>query len=118
MPCSMRTLSAIVHAFADNLLIRAADVVLKERRRLVLVPRETLLHAGHCKMLYEACLMGAIVFPPVSAFYTRPASVADIIDNTVSRVLDLYGIDTGITRRWPDLRRAPGDVGGEEIEVD
>ena len=118
MPCSMRTLSAIVHSFADNLLVRAADVVLKERRRLVLVPREAPLHAGHCKMLYDACLMGAIVFPPVPAFYTRPGSVANIVDNTVSRVLDLFGIDTGLIQRWSGLRQNPGNVEGVEIERD
>ena len=98
--CSMKTLSAIVNSHADDLLVRAADVVLKERRRLVLMPRETPLHLGHCKLLYEACQLGAVVAPPMPAFYTRPDSVEAIVDHSVGRVLDLFGIDAGIAFRW------------------
>ncbi len=99
-PCSMKTLSNIVSSNAGNLIVRAADVVLKERRRLVLVPRETPLHEGHCRLLYEASRLGAIIAPPVPAFYTRPNSIDDIVTHTVSRVLDLFEIDTGKLRRW------------------
>ena len=99
-PCSMKTLSAIVHSYADNLLVRAADVVLKERRRLVLMPRETPLHVGHCKLMYEAAQLGAIIAPPMPAFYNRPETIDDIINHSVGRVLDLFGIDPGIVKRW------------------
>ncbi|OGT81743.1 MAG: hypothetical protein A3H91_08410 [Gammaproteobacteria bacterium RIFCSPLOWO2_02_FULL_61_13] len=99
-PCSMRTLSSIVHSNSENLLLRAADVVLKERRRLVVMPREAPLHTGHCKLMYEASLMGVIVFPPLPAFYNRPRSIDDLLDGTVGRVLDLFGIDSGLLRPW------------------
>jgi flavin prenyltransferase len=102
-PCSIRTLSAITHSFADNLLVRAADVVLKERRRLVLMPRETPLHTGHCKLLYEASQMGVIIFPPMPTFYGRPQTIDDMIDTTVGRVLDLFGIDAGLVKRWTGI---------------
>jgi len=99
-PCSMKTLSGIVHSYADSLLVRAADVCLKERKQLVLMPRETPLHTGHCKLLYEASQLGAIIAPPVPAFYTKPASLDDLINHTVSRVLDLFGLDSGQLKRW------------------
>jgi 4-hydroxy-3-polyprenylbenzoate decarboxylase len=99
-PCSMKTLSAIVNSYADNLLTRAADVVLKERRRLVLMPRETPLHAGHCELLLKACQLGAIVAPPMPALYIKPTSVDDIINHSVGRVLDLFDIDSGLVKRW------------------
>ncbi len=99
-PCSMKTLSAITHSYADNLLVRAADVVLKEQRRLVLMPRETPLHVGHCKLLYEAAQLGAIIAPPMPALYNRPETIDDIINHSVGRVLDLFGIDPGIVKRW------------------
>jgi flavin prenyltransferase len=102
-PCSIRTLSAITHSFADNLLVRAADVVLKERRRLVLMPREAPLHTGHCKLLYEASQMGVIIFPPMPTFYGRPKTIDGMIDTTVGRVLDLFGIDAGLVRRWTGI---------------
>ena len=102
-PCSIRTLSAITHSFADNLLVRAADVVLKERRRLVLMPREAPLHTGHCKLLYEASQMGVIIFPPMPTFYGRPQTINDMIDTTVGRVLDLFGIDAGLVKRWTGI---------------
>ena len=99
-PCSMKTLSAVVNSFAEKLLARAADVVLKEQRRLVLVPRETPLHVGHCRLLYEAAQMGAMIVPPMPAFYNDPQSVDDIINHTVGRLLDLFEIDSGMVKRW------------------
>lgn len=106
-PCSIRTLSAITHSFADNLLVRAADVVLKERRRLVVMPRETPLHVGHCKLLYEASQMGVIVFPPMPVFYNRPRTIDEMLDATIGRVLDLFGIDTGLVKRWTGVEGKP-----------
>ena len=99
-PCSMKTLSGVVNSYADTLMIRAADVVLKERRRLVLVPREMPLHEGHCRLLLEASRMGAIIAPPMPAFYNEPQTVDDIINHTIGRLLDLFGIDSGIVKRW------------------
>jgi 4-hydroxy-3-polyprenylbenzoate decarboxylase len=103
-PCSMKTLSGVVNAYADNLMVRAADVTLKERRRLVLVPRESPLHAGHLRLLHEAALMGAVVAPPMPAFYTDPRSIDDLVNHTVGRLLDLFGLDPGIVRRWEGPR--------------
>lgn len=105
-PCSMKTLSGIVNSYSDDLLSRAADVVLKERRKLVLMPRETPLHAGHTKLLHEATLMGAIVAPPMPAFYAKPKSLADMVDHTVGRILDLFDIDSNLVRRWPDVEES------------
>ena len=102
-PCSMKTLSSIVNSFADNLLTRAADVVLKERRRLVLMPREVPLHAGHCKLLYEAANMGAIIAPPMPAFYALPKTIDDVVNHSIGRVLDLFDLDAGILKRWEGL---------------
>ncbi|MCH8861015.1 MAG: UbiX family flavin prenyltransferase [Proteobacteria bacterium] len=98
--CSMKTLSSIVHSHADDLLTRAADVVLKDCRRLVLMPRETPLHLGHCKLFYEAAQLGAIIAPPMPAMYGRPETIEDMIDHTVGRVLDLFDIDAGTAKRW------------------
>ncbi len=102
-PCSMKSLSAIAHSYADNLLVRAADVTLKEGRRLVLMPRETPLHVGHCKLMHEVALMGAIVAPPMPAFYNRPQTIDDIVNHSVGRVLDLFGVDPGVVKRWQGL---------------
>jgi 4-hydroxy-3-polyprenylbenzoate decarboxylase len=99
-PCSMKTLAEIAYGTTSNLLTRAADVVLKERRRLVLAPRETPLHLGHLKAMVRATEIGAVVAPPVPAFYARPESVADIVDQTVGRLLDLFDLDWARTRRW------------------
>jgi len=99
-PCSMKSLSAIVNSYADSLIVRAADVVLKERRRLVLMPREVPMHVGHCKLLYEAAQLGAIIAPPIPAFYNQPQTIDDIINHSVGRVLDMFDIDTGIVNRW------------------
>lgn len=106
IPCSIRSMSEIASGVTSSLLTRAADVVLKERRRLVLVVRETPLHAGHLRTMLHLSEMGAIIAPPVPAFYARPNSVADIVDHTVGRVLDLFDIDTALVRRWrePDPR--------------
>ncbi len=110
-PCSMKTLSAIVNSYSDNLLTRAADVVLKEQRRLVLMPRETPLHAGHCKLLYEAAMLGAVIAPPVPALYNRPKTLDDIINHSVGRVLDLFEIDTGMLKRWRGAKTNSGEPG-------
>lgn len=99
-PCSMRTLAAIATGLGDNLLTRAADVTLKERRRLVLLPRETPLHLGHLRHMVSVTEMGAIVCPPMPAFYLRPQSVEDIVAPTVARVLDLIGLPDPDTVRW------------------
>jgi 4-hydroxy-3-polyprenylbenzoate decarboxylase len=99
-PCSMKTLSAIVHSFADSLIPRAADVTLKERRPLVLMPRETPLHLGHCELLVKAAKLGAIIAPPVPAFYNRPQTLDDVVDHSVGRILDLFDIDCGTVKRW------------------
>lgn len=100
LPCSMKTLSGVVNSYADNLIVRAADVTLKEQRRLVLVPRESPLHVGHTRLLHEAATMGAVICPPAPAFYSKPQSVEDIIDHTVGRLLDLFGLDCGAVKRW------------------
>jgi 4-hydroxy-3-polyprenylbenzoate decarboxylase len=105
-PCSMKTLSAIVNSYADNLLTRAADVMLKERRRLVLMPRETPLHAGHCELLLKACQIGAIVAPPMPALYARPKTIDDMINHNVGRVLDLFDIESGLVSRWQGAAHA------------
>lgn len=102
-PCSMKTLSGIVNSYTDDLLQRAADVVLKDRRRLILIPRESPLHAGHCKLLHEAALLGAVIAPPMPAFYTLPKSLDDIIDHTVGRVVDLLGFDNSMVKRWQGM---------------
>jgi 4-hydroxy-3-polyprenylbenzoate decarboxylase len=99
-PCSMKTLSNIVHSSADNLLARAADVVLKEGRKLVLMPREAPLHVGHCKLLYEAALMGIHIAPPMPGFYNQPKTIDDLINHSVGRVLDLFDIDLEFVKRW------------------
>jgi 4-hydroxy-3-polyprenylbenzoate decarboxylase len=99
-PCSIRTLSDIAYGTTDSLLSRAADVTLKERRRLVLVVREAPLHAGHLRSMLAATENGAIIVPPVPAFYHRPKTVDDIIDQTVGRCLDLFDIDVGLVKRW------------------
>jgi len=100
MPCSIRTISAIAHCISDNLLTRAADVILKERRRLVLVVRESPLHVGHLKNLLAAAEMGAVIVPPVPAFYALPKTLDDVIDHTIGRVLDLFGIEHNLVKRW------------------
>jgi len=99
-PCSMRSLGEIAAGISTNLLTRAADVVLKERRKLVLLVRETPLHAIHLRNMTTLAEMGAVIAPPVPAFYNRPKTLDDVIDHTVGRVLDLFDIDTGKVKRW------------------
>jgi len=99
-PCSMRSLAEIAGGVTTSLLTRAADVVLKERRRLVLVVRETPLHSGHLRNMLSLSEMGAIIAPPVPAFYARPANLDEMVDQTVGRVLDLFDIEIGEVRRW------------------
>lgn len=111
-PCSMRSMSEIASGVTSSLLSRAADVVLKERRRLVLMARETPLHTGHLRTMTEVSEMGAIISPPMPAFYSRPANLEEMIDHTVGRVLDLFDIEVGAVRRWgeesgPRRRKAP-----------
>ncbi|WP_133128071.1 UbiX family flavin prenyltransferase [Legionella nagasakiensis] len=99
-PCSMKTLGEITHGITGNLLTRAADVILKERRRLVLMPRESPLHLGHLQNMVAVTQMGGIVCPPVPAFYTKPESIDDLIDNSIGRVLDLFSLDHPLAKRW------------------
>lgn len=99
-PCSMRSMSEIATGVTSGLLTRAADVVLKERRRLVLLTRETPLHTGHLRTMTQLSEMGAIIAPPVPAFYARPTSIDEMVDHTVGRVLDLFDIESGTVRRW------------------
>jgi 4-hydroxy-3-polyprenylbenzoate decarboxylase len=108
-PCAMKTASGIAMSYSDNLLLRAADVTLKDRRRLVLLVRETPLHLGHLRLLVQLAEMGAVVMPPVPAFYHRPASLEEVIDQTVNRVLDLLDIelDCDLFRRWQGPAEAP-----------
>jgi polyprenyl P-hydroxybenzoate/phenylacrylic acid decarboxylase-like protein len=107
-PCSMRTLAAIATGVTDNLVARAADVVLKERRRLVLLARETPLTLVHLRNMVTVTEMGGVVFPPVPAFYAKLDSLDAMIDQTVGRVLDLFGIDSALVRRWSGVG-APAD---------
>lgn len=102
VPCSMKTLAGITLSYSDNLLLRAADVTLKDRRRLVLVTRETPLHLGHLRHMVQVTEMGAIVLPPVPAFYHRPQSLQEIVDQTVNRILDIFEIELAadLFRRW------------------
>jgi 4-hydroxy-3-polyprenylbenzoate decarboxylase len=116
-PCSMKTLSGIAHSSADSLLVRAADVVLKEQRRLVLMPREAPLHVGHCKLLYEAAQLGAVIAPPMPAFYNQPQTIDDLVNHTVGRVLDLFDLDTEILKRWEGANRQ-SDQPAENEEPD
>lgn len=108
-PCSMRSLAEIASGVTSSLVTRAADVVLKERRRLVLVARETPLHLGHLRSMVKVTEMGAIVYPPVAAFHAKPASIAQMVDHTLGRVMDLFDIDAGIGNRWQGLDPARPD---------
>jgi 4-hydroxy-3-polyprenylbenzoate decarboxylase len=100
IPCSIKSLSGIANSFNENLLIRTADVTLKERRKLVLVVRETPLHLGHIELMLRASRMGAILLPPVPAFYFHPKTIDDLINHTVGKVLDLFGINHHLFNRW------------------
>ncbi len=102
IPCSIKTLSAVANSYTENLLSRAADVTLKEGRPLVLVARETPLHRGHLRLMAQADEAGAVIFPPVPAFYTRPKTVEEIVDNIVGRVLVRLGIENSFYKKWSD----------------
>ena len=112
-PCSIRSLSEIATGVTTSLLTRAADVALKERRRLVLLVRETPLHTGHLQTMMRASEMGAVIFPPVPAFYGWPKSISDIVDDTVGRVLDLFGIQNAMVRRWGE----PDESGAQPVRA-
>ena len=103
-PCSMRTLAAVAHGLSDNLITRAADVVLKERRRLILMVRETPLNLAHLRNMTSVTEMGGIIFPPLPGFYHRPQTIAELVDQTVSRVLDLLGLPQPQALRWGGLK--------------
>lgn len=109
-PCSIKTLSAVANSFNYNLLVRAADVNLKERRRLILLVRETPFHEGHLDLMMRVTRMGGIIMPPVPAFYHMPKTIEDIIDQSVGKVLDLFGIDASLFRRW-------GSSAKEEMKI-
>lgn len=104
-PCSVKTMAEIATGVTANLISRAADVALKERRRVVLMLRETPLHLGHIRSMAAVTEAGAIVYPPVPAFYTKPASLEDMVDHTLGRVLDLFGVELGTVRRWGGLKK-------------
>jgi 2,5-furandicarboxylate decarboxylase 2 len=110
-PCSMKTLAAVAHAHADDLVSRAADVVLKERRRLVLLPRETPLNLAHLRNMLAVTEMGGIIFPPVPAFYAGPKSLDEMVAHTVARVLDLFGVHSPTLARWQGLKGTPAEPG-------
>lgn len=103
-PCSIKSLSSVANSYNDNLLTRAADVQLKERRKLVMVVRETPLHRGHLKLMLEVTEAGAVVLPPVPSFYHLPKTVDDIVNHTVQKVLDQFGIEKGLFQRWTGLK--------------
>ena len=109
-PCSMKSMGGIAHSVGGDLLVRAADVILKERKKLVLVTRETPLHLGHLESMVQLTRMGAMIFPPVPAFYHRPKTLDDVINQTVTRILDQFDIETEMFERWSEdsLSRHPG----------
>jgi len=99
-PCTVKTMSGLANSYTENLILRAGDVTLKERRKLVLVVRETPLHLGHIRNMEKLTEMGAIIMPPVPSFYTRPETIEDIVDHTVGKMLDLFGIEHNLFPRW------------------
>ena len=107
-PCSVKTLAACATGLADNLITRAADVCFKERRRVVLMLRETPLNLAHIRAMETVTLMGGVVFPPVPAFYQRPASIEQMVDHSLARVLDLFGIDNALAPRWGGMGGVSG----------
>ncbi len=106
-PCSMKTLAAVAHGLSDNLIARAADVVLKERRRLVLMVRETPFNLAHLRNMTAVTEMGGVIFPPLPSFYHKPASIDDMVDHTVGRVMDLFAIAHTLAPRWGGMKAAP-----------
>jgi len=107
VPCSVKSLSGIVHSYADNLLQRAADVALKERRKLILVVRETPLHKGHLELMTKAADLGALILPPLPAFYHEPQTIEDLIDQTIGKAFDYLGIEHTLFQRWGEPKRKP-----------
>lgn len=107
-PCSMKTLAAVAHGLSDNLITRAADVVLKERRRLVLMVRETPFNLAHLRNMTSVTEMGGVIFPPLPGFYQRPASMEEMVDHTLGRVLDMFGIAMQLTPEWQGMKGNPG----------
>jgi 4-hydroxy-3-polyprenylbenzoate decarboxylase len=105
-PCSMKTLASVAHGFSDNLIARAADVVLKERRRLVLMVRETPFNLAHLRNMTAVTEMGGIIFPPLPGFYHRPQTIAEMVDHTVGRVLDLFAVAHALAPRWNGIKEA------------
>jgi len=103
VPCTIKTLSGVAHSYNDNLIVRAADVALKEKRRLVLMVRETPLHKGHLEMMGRVADLGGVILPPVPAFYNAPKTIKDIIDHTVGKILDQFDIDHRLFRRWEGI---------------
>ena len=103
-PCSMKTLAAVAHGFSDNLISRAADVILKERRRLVLITREAPLNLAHIRNMASVTEMGGVIFPPVPAFYSQARTIDDLVNHTVGRVLDLFGVEHEGIKRWQGMR--------------
>jgi 4-hydroxy-3-polyprenylbenzoate decarboxylase len=103
-PCSMKTLAAVAHGLSDNLIARAADVILKERRRLVLMVRETPFNLAHLRNMTAITEMGGIVFPPLPSFYNKPGSIDEMVDHTVARVIDLFGIENDLAPRWAGMK--------------
>ena len=103
-PCSMKTLASVAHGLSDNLIARAADVTLKERRRLVLLVRETPFNLAHLRNMTAVTEMGGVIFPPLPAFYNQPASIDEMVDHTVARVLDLFALGPALSPAWPGLR--------------
>lgn len=103
-PCSMKTLAAVAHGLSDNLIARAADVILKERRRLILMVRETPFNLAHLRNMTAITEMGGIVFPPLPSFYNRPATIEEMVDHSIARVLDLLGVENGLAPRWAGMR--------------
>ena len=116
-PCSMKTLAAIAHGYADNLISRAADVSLKERRKLVLLPREAPLNLAHIRNMEAVTLMGGVIFPPVPAFYQRPATIDELVDHTVARVLDLFHVPHALAAAWDGRITAPATAAAPVLRV-
>ncbi len=111
-PCTIKTMSALANSFSDNLIVRSGDVTLKERKKLVLMVRETPLHVGHLRSMVQLTEMGAIIMPPVPAFYHRPETIQDIVDHTVGKMLDTFGIPHNLFQRWRGCT-ANGELSGK-----